>query len=62
MCSRTRTIGDQLIAARGIYEVEKIPNEVQDGTVEFPESAEQIKAEISIEFRCVRRSSSMVPC
>ena len=56
MYARTQTIGSQLLAAKSVYEVGVIPNEVVDGTVTFPETTEQVRDGIGIEFRYISTS------
>ena len=41
----------RLSSLRKLYEAEKIPNKVVDGTIPFPENAQSIGDGISLEFR-----------
>ena len=45
------SISSRLSSLRKLYEAEKIPNKIVDGTIPFPENAQSIGDGISLEFR-----------
>lgn len=47
------SIADQLGNVRKLYEVVNISNKIPDGTVPFPEVAQEVKTGVSVEFRNV---------
>ena len=51
MLSRAQSIGEQLASVRKLYEVGTVPNQIQDGTIPFPEDSAEIKSGIALEFR-----------
>lgn len=47
----TENISTTLSNIRQLYEVENIPNQVEDGAVPYPEDQAKIRYGISVEFR-----------
>ncbi|KAK7688165.1 hypothetical protein QCA50_008535 [Cerrena zonata] len=53
LIEQTGSIADQIASVRKLYDVMKIPNQVVDGTIPFPEDEQKIRHGVSLEFRHV---------
>ncbi|CAL1697352.1 unnamed protein product [Somion occarium] len=53
LIEQTGSIADQMATVRKLYDVLKVPNQVVDGTVPFPEDEQKLKTGVSLEFRNV---------
>jgi hypothetical protein len=53
LLQQTGNVSERLSALRKLYGAGNIPNQVEDGTVPFPENGQSIRDGISLEFRYV---------
>lgn len=51
LIDQTGSIADQVASVRKLYDVLKVPNQVVDGTLPFPEDEQKVRHGIALEFR-----------